>query len=330
MKITSILGIDVSKTTLDCYLHLEKKHLESVPNNEKGFRVISKWIRKHCKTSLKELLVVMEYTGIYTYNFEKYLFKNKIPYVKRPALDIKRSLGMIRGKSDKADARFISKYGWMRKDELRPMKPVEDNLIALQQLMTYRDKLVIDRASYESRIKELQEQMGNDLQTHITISTKQMIGTLSIEIKKLENAIKSLIHRYEELANTFKLVTSVVGIGFATAVHFMIATENFTRFSDVRKLICYCGVAPFKHESGTSIRGRSKVSHLANKKLKTLLTMAAICAVRFDPGLKQKYEEKVGEGKPKMSVLNIIRAKLIQRIFAVVKRQTVYERRLAA
>jgi len=122
----------------------------------------------------------------------------------------------------------------------------------------------------------------------------------------------------------------VVGIGFATAVHFIISTENFTRFSDVRKMICYCGVAPFKHESGTSIRGRSKVSHLANKKLKTLLTMAAIFAVRFDPELKLKYEQKVSEGKPKMSVLNIIRAKPIQRIFAVIKRQTVYERRIAA
>lgn len=292
--------------------------------------MISKWIRAHCKGNLKELLVVMEYTGIYTYNFERYLFRQKISNVKRPALDIKRSLGMIRGKSDKADARFISKYGWMRKEELSPMKPVDDNLLALQQLMTYRDKLVIDRASYESRIKELQEQMGTDLQSDITISTKHMIEIISIEIKKLENAIKSLINRSEELTRTYKLVTSVVGIGFATAVHFIIATENFTRFSHVRKLICYCGVAPFKHESGSSIRGRTKVSHLANKKLKTLLTMAAICAVRFDPGLKQKYEQKVGEGKPKMSVLNIIRAKLIHRIFAVVKRQTAYEPRLAA
>lgn len=304
--------------------------MESVPNNEKGFKVISKWIWTHCKGNLKELLVVMEYTGIYTYNFEKYLFKQKISYVKRPALDIKRSLGMIRGKSDKADARFISKYGWMRKEELSPMKPVDDNLIALQQLMAYRDKLVVDRASYEARLKELHGQLGADLQPAIITSSKDLIEVLSKEIGMLETTIKNLIHKDEELAKTFMLVTSVVGIGFATGVHFMIATENFTRFSDVRKLICYCGVAPFKHESGTSIRGRTKVSHLANKKLKTLLTMAAICAVRFDPALKQKYEQKVGEGKPKMSVLNIIRAKLIQRIFAVVKRQTIYERRLAA
>jgi hypothetical protein len=54
---------------------------------------------------------------------------------------------MIRGKSDKADARFISKYGLMRKDELQPMKPVDDRLLQIQQLMTYRDKIFVDRAS---------------------------------------------------------------------------------------------------------------------------------------------------------------------------------------
>ncbi|MGN6435080.1 MAG: transposase [Agriterribacter sp.] len=100
-----------------------------------------------------------------------------------------------------------------------------------------------------------------------------MIDALSKEIKRLETSIKNLIQKDEELTKTFKLATSVVGIGFTTAVHFIIATENFTRFSDVRKLVCYCGVAPFKHESGTSIRGRTKVSHLTNKKLKTLLTI---------------------------------------------------------
>jgi transposase len=76
-------------------------------------------------------------------------------------------------------------------------------------------------------------------------------------------------------------------------------------------LVCYCGVAPFKHESDSSIRGKTRVSHLANKKLKTLLNLAAIAAVRFGPVLKEKYEQKLRQGEAKMSVLDIIRAKLI-------------------
>jgi transposase len=330
MKISNILGIDVSKSTLDCHLHLQKQQLDAIPNTSQGHKQIGKWLKKQCKGGMSEVLVVMEHTGIYTFGLEQYLYKEGIAYVKRPALDIKRSLGMIRGKTDKADARFISKYGWMRREELIPMKPVSDRLVELQQLMNYRDKLVADKASYQSRTNELQEQLGGKLSAAIQQSSGYVMEVLKQEIKELEQAIKRLLKEDRSLQTNYELATSVVGIGFATAVHFIIATENFTRFSDARKLICYCGVAPFKHESGTSIRGKTRVSHLANKKLKCLLTMAAICAVQWDEDLKRKYEQKIKEGKPKMSVLNIIRAKLIERMFAVVKRQSKYEIRAAA
>jgi transposase len=330
MEISNIMGIDVSKSTLDCHLYLQREDFSSVANSGPGFKQISKWLKKQCKGNTNGLLVVMEHTGIYTYGLEQYLYKQGIAYVKRPALDIKRSLGMVRGKTDKADARFISKYGWMRKEELTPMKPVSDRLVELQQLMNYRDKLVADRASYLTRVKELEGQLGKKLNSKISDSSAYIMDVLSREIKELEQAIKELLKEEQSLQTNYELATSVVGIGFATAVHFIIATENFTRFPDARKLICYCGVAPFKHESGSSIRGRTRVSPLANKKLKSLLTMAAICAVRFDKDLKEKYEQKVAEGKPKMSVINIIRAKLIERVFAVVKRQVKYEIRAAA
>ena len=330
MKIGNILGIDVSKNTLDCHLHLEHQQLDAIPNSAQGFKLLRKWLKKQCKTALSELLVVMEHTGIYTYGLEHFLHQQGIAYVKRPALDIKRSLGMIRGKSDKADARFISKYGWMRKEELSPMKPVSANLLELQQLMNYRDKVVADRASYQGRTKELTGQLADNVNSKITASSDYIMDVLGQEIKEIEQAIKNLLQSDPSLQANYDLATSVVGIGFATAVHFIIATENFARFSDARKLICYCGVAPFKHESGTSIRGRTRISHLANKKLKSLLTMAAICAVRFDEDLKRKYQQKIAEGKPKMSVINIIRAKLVERLFAVVKRQSKYEIKTAA
>lgn len=159
---------------------------------------------------------------------------------------------------------------------------------------------------------------------------KYVIEVLTQEVKEAETAIKEAMCLDQSLQTNYELASSVTGIGFATAVHLLIATENFTRFSDVRKLICYCGVAPFEHSSGISIRGKTRVSHLANKKLKSLLTMAALSAIQHDPELKAKYDQKVKEGKPKMSVLNIIRAKLIERVYAVIKKQKVYEVKLAA
>ena len=329
MKISSILGVDVSKKTLDCYLHVEQQGLPPVSNDIKGFKSIHRWLRKTVK-SLDEVIVVMEYTGIYTYGIERYLEQQNIKFVKRPALDIKRSIGMVRGKSDKVDSKFISKYGWLRKDDLQPMMPQTDEQVELKQLMSHRDKLVADSSSYQSNLKELSLQMGAKMNIKIVNSMTYIMDILAQEVKETEKEIAALIKNDDALQTNYDLMCSVVGIGFATAVHILIATDNFTRFTEARKFICYCGVAPFEHSSGTSIRGKTRVSHLANKKIKSLLTMAATSAIQHDPELKAKYQQKVQEGKNKMSVINMIRAKLLQRVFAVIKHQKPYEVRLAA
>lgn len=329
MKVTAIMGMDVSKKTLDCHLFVQQKSLDSVSNDTRGFKAIKRWLLKELKHT-SGLLVVMEYTGIYTYGIERFFEQQQIKFVKRPALDVKRSVGMVRGKSDKVDARFISKYGWMRKEELKPMAPLSDTQLELQQLMSHRDKLVADKASYQSKLKELVAQMGSKVNGTMSASMNYVMEVLAQEIKETEITIKELMGSDDALNTNYELACSVTGIGFATAVHLLIVTENFTRFSDVRKLICYCGVAPFEHSSGTSIRGKVRVSHLANKKIKSLLTMAAISAIQHDGELKAKYQQKVKEGKPKMCALNIIRAKLIERVFAVIKKQKAYEMRTAA
>lgn len=323
MKKQYIIGVDVSKLKLDvhCYGQPESS---VISNESKGFKDFLKWIKGKVSKEIKSVMVVMEYTGIYTYGLEQFLQKHGIDYVKRPALDIKRSVGMKRGKTDKADARMISQYGWYRREELKPMKPVSDDQQKLQQLMSHRDKLVTDKASYQARIKELWGQLGDKLPTRIVESTEYVIQVLEIEIREMQTAIKELIAADDELQTNYELVTSVQGIGFVTAVHLLIVTENFTRFADPRKFACYSGVAPFEHTSGSSIKGKTKTSQLANKKIKSLFTLAAICAVRHDPELKAKFEQKIKEGKAKMSALNMIRFKLIERIFAVIKRQTPY------
>jgi transposase len=301
-----------------------------ISNDQKGFLKLLKWMSTNVSKDFSSIMVVMEYTGVYTYRFEKFLYEHRIDYTKRSALDINRSAGIKRGKTDKADCRMISRYGWQRREELQAMKPPSESERNLQQLMAYRDKLVSDKASYQVRIKELKGQMGSDSNEQITISTEQILQMLSEQIKTITSKIEKLLESEQELLTTYKLLTSVAGIGFATAVHLIITTENFKRFTDVRKLACYSGVAPFENSSGKSIRGKTKTSHLANKKLKSLLTMAAISAIQHDPDLKTKYEQKLAEGKAKMCALNIIRFKLIERAFSVVKRKTPYELRIAA
>ncbi len=84
----------------------------------------------------------------------------------------------------------------------------------------------------------------------------------------------------------------------------------------------YSGVAPFEYSSGSSIRGRTKVNHMADKKMKSLLQMCALSAIKHDPQLKVYYQKKEKEGKNKMLIFNNIRNKIIQRVFCVVNRKT--------
>jgi len=98
---------------------------------------------------------------------------------------------------------------------------------------------------------------------------------------------------------------------------------------DARKLACYCGVAPFEYSSGSSVRGKTKVHYMANKKLKCNLHMASLTAVKLDADLKAYYERKVAEGKNKMSVLNAVKNKLLVRVIAVVNKQQDYVKKLA-
>ena len=104
----------------------------------------------------------------------------------------------------------------------------------------------------------------------------------------------------------------------------LIHTHNYTRFSAWREFSAYCGLVPYPYQSGTSIHGRKKIHAISDVKMKSLLSMSAISAIQHDTELKLYYQKRVEEGKPKMVALNIIRNKIVSRVFATVKRGTPY------
>ena len=109
-----------------------------------------------------------------------------------------------------------------------------------------------------------------------------------------------------------------------TAAALLLCTNNFTAFDDGRKFASYCGVAPFEHSSGSSIRGKTQTSPLANQRIKALLSSCASTAIQHDQQLKAYFIRKTQEGKPKLVALNAVRAKLINRVFATINRGTEY------
>jgi transposase len=325
MKQIVIVGVDVSKATLDLFIKPLNKAYR-VTNNKAGYK---QWLEEITLVLAdSKVLVVMEHTGLYSNRFEQFLQTMLIDYCKVAALQIKRSLGVTRGKNDKIDAERIADYGWMRRDILSADQPPVLKLTELKQLLSLRAKLVKDRSGYITRLKEMKATGCCDrFQNRIHEKT---IKFLSEQIDLIEDQMKMLIQSNAEIKSTCELLRSIKGIGWIIAAYMISCTGNFKRFSNARKFNCYAGLAPFKYESGSSIRGRSRVSHLANKEVKSMLNLAAYCAIRCDQEMKQYYQKRVLEGKRKMSCVNIIRSKLVARMFAVVKRQTPYQERLIA
>jgi transposase len=153
----------------------------------------------------------------------------------------------------------------------------------------------------------------------IKVTQERLIKNMNVEIDN-EDHIDTIITSMPEWKRNFKLMQTVKGIGPVVNRYIIIYTENFTRFTDPKKFACYAGIAPFEYSSGTSIRGRTRLHPCANKQLKSLLNIAAMGAVRLKGEYKTYFERRTVEGKNKMSTLNIIRNKLLFRIFAVVKR----------
>jgi transposase len=323
MKELIIVGVDVSKFTLDiCFK--PSGVIIKVTNNQVGFK---QWSSK-CKQLLQggfEILVVMEHTGRYSLSFESFLRSKCIRYCKIPALHIKRSLGIIRGKNDKVDAQRIADYGWLRRETLTPDKPPVRGVEQLRQLLSLRSKLIRDRSGYICRLKEIKATSHYSKNDVVIRLQEKMIATLNNHIKMLEIQINAVIEAYDVLKKTAALLKTIKGVGDIVATYMIVCTDNFQRFRNARKFNCYAGLAPFRYESGISIRSRSRVSHLANKEAKTLLNLAACCSIRSDNELRQYYDKRLTEGKTRMACLNIIRSKLVARMFAVIKRQTPYQ-----
>lgn len=320
MKEFLVFGVDVSKSTLDICFKPSGLTMQ-IGNDQSGFKV---WYRESKKIidPAKKVMVVMEHTGSYSTRFEKFLQGKGIEYCKISALQIKRSLGLIRGKNDKVDAVRIAEYGWLRREQLKAEEPCSECVVKVKFLLSLRSKMVRERSGYMCRLKEIRNAGEHEKSDPIIRLHLRLIANLTKEIKTVEQQIREFINSDEGLKQTSELIKSIKGVGQIVAAYMICCTNNFRRFSQARKFNCYAGLAPFKYESGTSIRGKAKVSHLANKEAKTLLNLAASCAIRHDKELKKYYQRRVAEGMKKMSCLNIIRSKIVSRIFAVAKRQT--------
>lgn len=315
------LGVDVSKNTLDISCSELNEHIK-IKNGSEGFIQFLKWCGR-LNIDLKESFLVLEYTGGYEYKLLQFCEAHGIVYARIPGLAIKNSMGIVRGKNDKVDSARIAQYGEEKHKSIPASKPLNPAIIRLKELLSFRKRLVRENAGYKSSIKEREHMQEVNKKDVIIKSLQQKQKINSKIIESIEGEMMRIIAGDELMKMNFTLITSIKGIGKVNALMTIAYTENFTSFSNPRSYAVYVGVVPFEHSSGTSIRGRKRVSQLANKELKQELNQAARSAMTWDKEMNSYAENKM-KTKCYKIVLNNIKFKLILRMFAVVKKGEMY------
>lgn len=324
-KYLFFVGSDISKAVIDISYHLDGNaiYLDQFTNDEKGFNKLIKQLSKLTTISKEQWMICFENTGIYSKPLLEWLLNNNIPCKEENALRISRSLGLRRGKDDKVDSMDICQYAFEKRDSIRSSTLPKPLIVKLKKLLARRDFLVRQRQSLKVSLKEQKGFIDGSIYESLELGNATLIDAYNHEIRSLEDAIQELINSDSETSLNDKLARSIIGIGAVTSAYMIAVTENYTRFQNARKFACYCGVAPFPNRSGTRT-GNTRVSHIANKKMKSLFSNCIMTAIVYDPEISIYYKRKREEGKRAGIVLNAIKNKLIQRVFAVVNRKTPY------
>jgi len=322
------LGVDVSKRTLDISIitnENEMLHYEQIENTEKSIKIfITKLKKKHIDV-FNKCLFCAEFTGIYSDPLQNVLTNLSIDlWLERP-LQIKRTQGIVRGKTDKIDSLRIAQYANKYRNDIKLWLPLREEVKTLKKLVSLRNRLLKSKKQLEQIFKE-QEFLSKEEQVLLKRACKKSLAALKLDIKTVELQMTQIIKDDIQLFKYYKIITSVDGIGMFTAIEIIITTNEFKNIKKSKKYACYSGVVPYDHSSGTSIRKRPRVSKMANTSVKTLLHMSALSVINMEGDLKNYYHRKVDEGKNKMSVLNAIRNKLILRVFACVNDNRVYQK----
>jgi transposase len=324
-----LIGIDVSKEKLDLCLkdQGEVKDETILENRSPLIKSYLKRLLKENDLTVMDLLICAEYTGQYTYPLCCACNELGVDLWLENPTQIKYRSGVQREKNDKIDAHKIADYAERFQDKAKVFSMPEKCINMLKQLISERDMYIVDRGKYHGQLTDQKRFMDKDDYKKKSKRLKSLINELTEAIKQIEKEIQKIIDNDETLSNQHKLLLSVDGVGEQTAIKMIAETNAFQDFKNPRKFCCHAGVAPFSFTSGSSQRSRNKVSNRADKSIKTLLHMAAlIAATRMKGELHEYYIRKVAEGKNKMSVLNAVRAKLVFRMFAVIRNEQYYKK----
>ena len=305
-----ILGIDISKAKFDVALLVGSKVKKTrvFDNHLTGFKALSLWLIKHDITHLQ---ACMEATGSYGDALATYLYDQGFEVsVVNPA-QIKSFSGaqLMRAKTDKADAKLIAQFcasmhptAWM---------PPPSHVRALQAL--------VQRLAALLQMARQEQNRFDTAAPVIQPSIMTVLGTITAEIKAVEHMIRDHIDHHPDLKAQSTLLESIPGIGVATISRLLAFVGDVHRFSDAKALAAFVGLNPTVHQSGSSVRGKSRLSKKGNATIRKALYMPAIVARRYNPIIKEFAQRLKKAGKSNMLIIGAVMRKLLHIIYGVLK-----------
>ena len=336
MTFQGIVGVDMSKEHFDfCWMasdfSIRLQH--RVDNQEQAIEVfIQDFMVAADLTNLGQVVLVVEHTGIYT----QLLLKAWLSHAGRVSLVAANKVSNLLGgkvkwaeKTDQLDAQRLAEYGIRYFDKLDFYQAPKSVMVLLKSLQRQRERLIQVINALQVPLQEAQTFENPSIHDQLTANQQASIQALQNDLKAIDQQLKSIFENDPQLNHLIKLITSVSGVGVVTAREIIIATQAFERFTpqEAKAFARYAGVVPLRHQSG-KMNKRPRTSKQAHKKIRSLLTMCARSLIKSKAELGLYYHRKIKEGKPSRLVINNMKNKLILRIFAVVRNQTMYQKNL--
>jgi transposase len=306
-----VVGIDVAKAKLDVAL-LIADNLERtiVANTAAGHDELCDWLAARTDEPVHACL---EATGRYGEAIAGALYAagHRVS-VENPA-KIKAFAGtlLLRTKTDAVDALLIARYCLMHQPPVwNPSAPAQTRLRALSRRRQALQKM---RQQERNRLKSGQhDPMIEQMQ-------REHIDYMNAQIKELERQMHQLIRHHAQLKRRLRLLTSIPGIGFLSAVALLAEIPDVSLFASARQLVAYVGLDPRHHSSGSSIRRQTRISKRGNARLRAALYFPAIAAKRFNPLVQPLVQHMMANGHCPMSIIAAVMRKLLHYAFAVLR-----------
>lgn len=306
---TAILGIDIAKDSFQAtLLDGGKKYRRSFSNRAKELADLTKWLSKH---EVTQVHACMEATGTYWEAVAEYLHDGgHVVSVINPARirDYAQSK-LARNKTDKLDADMIADF--CQTQDPPPWTPLAPAVRELRDLVRHLEDLRNIRTQESNRLASgvASEQVRAMLQSHLAFLDEQ--------IKDLEKRMQDHIDQHPDLKQQRDLLVTIPGIAALTAAKLL--SENIQSFSSTRSLVAHAGLNPQFHESGTSVRGRPRLSKIGNSNMRKALYFPAISAMRYNPVVRDFCERLARRNKHKMVIIGAAMRKLLCLALGVLK-----------